>query len=134
MEKYDIKLYDMNRSSEIAGVVFADEGESSDDIVLKIEVEDIAVTAKAEDYLSAYQKIRDELLKNGFGLKCNGSLINANQSAMMSYTPKVYLVEIGKQALLKDIVNIWGYCDINYFPDTKEQNQFTEKWWASLRA
>ena len=134
MEKYEIKLYDIKRNSEIDGFVFADEGESSDDIVLKIEAQDIAVTAKAEDYLSAYQIIRDELLKNGFGLKCNGSLINANQSAMMSYTPKIYLVQIGKQALLKDIVNIWDYCDINCFPDTKVQKQFTEKWWASLRS
>ena len=83
--------------------------------------------------MSAYQKLRDELLKNGFGLKCNGSLINANQSAMMSNTPKVYLVQIGKQALLENIVNIWGYCDMTYFPDTKEQNH-TEKWWTSLKS
>ncbi|MCR5601176.1 MAG: hypothetical protein K6G33_10610 [Ruminococcus sp.] len=134
MEKYDIKLYDMKRNSEIEGVVFADEGESSDDIILKTEVESIVITAKSNGYLSAYQIIRDELLKNGFGLKCNGSLINAIQSAMMSYTPKIYLVQIGKQALLKDIVNIWDYCDINCFPDTKEQNQYSEKWWGSLKS
>ena len=47
----------------------------------------------------------------------------------MSNTPKVYLVQIGKQALLENIVNIWGYCDMTYFPDTKEQNH-TEKWWT----
>ena len=133
MEKYDVKLYDMNRNSEIEGVVFADEGETSGDIVLKTVAEGIVITAKSDGYFSAYQKIRDKLLKNGFGLKCYGSLINANQSAMMSYTPKIYLVQIGKQALLKDTVNIWDYCDINSFPDTKEQNQYTEKWWLSLK-
>ncbi|MBR1737536.1 MAG: hypothetical protein IJ736_11065 [Firmicutes bacterium] len=134
MEKYDIKLYDLTKTSEIESVVLADEGESSDDIILKITVENIVITAKSDGYFSAYQELRDELFKNGFGLKCNGSLINANQSAMMSYTPKVYLVEIGKQALLKNIVNIWDYCDITYFPDTKEQNQYIEKWLTSLKA
>ena len=134
MEKYDIKLYDLTHAFETQGVVLADEGESSDDIILKITVENTEITAKSEDYFSAYQELRDKLLKNGFGLKCNGSLINAVQSAMMSYTPKVYLVELGKQALLKNIVSIWGYYNITRFPDTKEQNQFVEKWRISLRA
>ena len=134
MEKYDIKLYDFNRSLEIEGTVFADEGESSDDIILKITVEGITVTAKSEGYLSAYQELRDKLLEKGFGLKCNGSLINVTQSEMMSYTPKVYLIEMGKQALLKNVVNIWDYCDINTFPDTKAQTEYTKKWWSSLRS
>jgi len=133
MEKYDIKLYDLNRKSEIESVVLADEGELSDDIILKITLGNISLTAKSDGYFSAYQWLRDELLKNGYGLKCNGSLINATQSSMMSYTPKIYLVEIGKQALLKNIVDIWGYRDLAYFPDTKEQNQYIEKWWTSLK-
>lgn len=132
MEKYAVRLYDFNRACETESVVYADEGESSDEIILKISVESIVITTKSDGYFSAYQELRDELLKNGFGLKCNGSLINANQSAMMSYTPKVYLVEIGKQALLSNVVNIWDYCDINTFPDTKDQTQYTEKWRSSL--
>lgn len=132
MEKYDVKLYDLNRKTEIKGVVYADEADSSDDIFLKITVENIVITAKSDGYLLAYQELRDELLKNGFGLKCNGSLINANQSEMIAYAPKVYLVELGKQALAKDIVDIWGYCDINIFPDTKEQNQYIQRWFKSL--
>ena len=82
-----------------------------------------------------YLEYRELLDENpfGFGLKCNGSLINANQSAMMTYTPKVYLVEMSKQALTKNIVSVWDYCDINVFPDTKEQNQYIEKWFESLK-
>jgi len=72
------------------------------------------------------------LLKLGLGLKCNGSCINAVQSAMMSYSSKIYLVEIGKQASLKSIVDIWGYCDINIFPDTEKQKEFTEAWLESI--
>lgn len=134
MEKYDVTLYDLSRKSEIKAVVYANEGDSSDYIILKITFENIVITVRSEGYFSAYQELRDKLLKNGFGLKCNGSLINATQSAMMTYTPKVYLVEMGKQALMKKIVGIWGYCDINVFPDTKEQKQYIEKWYDSLKA
>lgn len=134
MEQYDVKLYDRKRDFETEGVVFADEGETSDEIILTITVEGIAVTAKSDGYFSAYQSLRDQLLGLGFGLKCSGSLLNATQSAMMAYTPKVYLIEIGKQALMKNIVNIWDYCDIKTFPDTREQAAYAEQWRSSLKA
>ena len=134
MEKYDVMLFDFNKASEIKSIVYVGEDDSSDEIILKITIDNTVITTKSEGYFSAYQELRDKLLTIGFGLKCNGSLINANQSAMMSYTQKIYLVESGKQALIKNIVNIWDYCDISTFPDTKEQNQYTKKWFESLRA
>lgn len=50
-----------------------------------------------------------------------------------SVTSKVYLVQKGRQALQKDIVNIWEYCDIKYFPTTIEQKNFIEEWCVSLK-
>ena len=134
MEKYEVTLYDISNRTEFGAVVYADEAETSDDIVLKAEFGEMIVTVKSGSYLSAYQKLRDKLLEKGFGLKCKGSLINANQSAMMSYVPKIYLVELGKQAMKKDIVGIWEYSDISKFPDTKGQDSFNEQWFSSLRA
>ena len=64
----------------------------------------------------------------GYGIKCNGSRINAAQTEMMGATDKVYLVEKGKQALMKDIVHIWDYADIDIFPNTEQQNIFFEQW------
>ncbi len=132
MEKYEVKLYCLSRKTDIQAVVSADEGETSDDIILEMILGDITVTATAESYFSAYQQLRDKLLQNGYGLQCNGSLINAHQSPMMAFVPKVYLVQIGKQALLKEIVGIWEYCNITDFPNTQEQNQYTEKWFESV--
>lgn len=65
----------------------------------------------------------------GYGLQCNGSRINAIQSGMMSQCEKIYLVEMGKKALLNQVVCIWDYADIDVFPDTKEQLEFAEKWY-----
>lgn len=51
---------------------------------------------------------------------------------MMSYTPKMYLVRIGEQAAMKDIVSIWDYCDTDDFPTTEQQKLFIQDWFASL--
>lgn len=72
------------------------------------------------------------MLQLGYGIKCNGSRINAVQSGMMGATEKVYLVEFGRQALMKDIVYIWDYADITEFPNTKQQKDFFEQWTKSL--
>lgn len=120
-----------NEESEIP--IFADEAETTDDIILKICIDDQEICAADYNYLPAYQKLRDKLLKMNYGIKCNGSRINAVQSGMMGANDKIYLVRSGHKALLKDIVSLYGYADINEFPDTKEQNDFLEKWIASNR-
>lgn len=131
MEKYNVVLLKMDSDIEVNSVIYAHEDET--DITLKTVIDDKDIISGSVQYLEAYQKIRDELLKNGYGLKCKGSLINAVQSAMMAYTSKIYLVHKGRQALQKDIVNIWDYCNIKHFPTTVEQKKFTEEWYISLR-
>ena len=68
----------------------------------------------------------------GYGIKCNGSCRNVVQSGMMGSNAKNYLVELGKQALLRDTVSIYDYADINEFPNTQEQKAFLQKWIGSL--
>ena len=92
--------------------------------VILIEKEEIDFVTN----LPAYQEFRDKLLEAGYGIKCNGSRLNAVQSGMMETTDKIYLVEMGRQALMKDIVHIWDYADIDTFPDTKQQNEFFQQW------
>ena len=65
----------------------------------------------------------------GYGLQCNGSRINAIQSGMMSQCDKIHLVEMGKQALANQIVCIWDYADIDFFPNTKMQLEFADQWY-----
>lgn len=132
MEKYEVTLLNLTENSEVNTVVYADEAETTDNIILKITINDSELTSESDQYLTSYQILRDKLLQIGFELKCNGSLINATQSAMMSYTPKVYLVRIGEQAAMKDIVNIWDYCDTDDFPTTEQQKLFIQDWFASL--
>lgn len=127
MEVYEIVLRELNTGAEQIIRVEVDEAENSDNFFIKAQMKEQEITSSNIYYLPAYQEFRDKLLDAGYGIKCNGSRLNAVQSGMMVGTDKVYLVEIGKQALMKDLVHIWDYADIDTFPDTKQQNNFLQQ-------
>lgn len=122
---------DANIESEVS--IFEEEEETTGNIILKAKINDMEFYAEDDHYLPAYQKLRDELLKMHYGIKCNGSRLNAVQSGMMGNNDKIYLVQLGQKALNKDIVSLYGDAEISEFPDTEEQNQFLEKWIVSIK-
>lgn len=130
MKKYFVIIIELNSKTETELEIIADE--DSDDIVLKTIINNREVLVTDYNYLPAYQKLRDCLLSMGYGIKCNGSRLNAVQSGMMGSNTKIYLVELGRQALLRDIVGIYDYADVNEFPNTQEQKAFLQKWIGSL--
>ena len=101
-------------------------------IEMNCEVDGVCFSASGEYYFETFQLLRDYLLEFGYGIKCNGSRLNAIQSGMIGYSEKIYLVEFGRQALNKDIFGIWDYADIKDFPTTNEQKVFANKWYKSL--
>lgn len=132
MEKYIIVAIELKTRQEQDLEIEADEGETTENIILKTAVNGEHIATLNYVYFSAFQELRDCILELGYGLKCSGSRLNAVQSGMMCATDKIYLVELGKQAYNKDIVSIYDYCDIDSFHSTQEQNTFLEKWSNSL--
>ena len=130
MKKYIIIIKEFKSKTETELEILADE--DSDDIVLKTIINNQEILFSDYNYLPAYQKSRDSMLSMGYGIKCNGSRLNAVQSGMMGSNAKIYLVELGRQALLQDIAGIYDYADINEFPNTQEQKAFLQKWFGSL--
>lgn len=51
---------------------------------------------------------------------------------MMAGCEVVYLVELGKQTLRKDIVGMFDYADIDEFPNTAQQMAFSKQWLQSF--
>ena len=132
MTNYKVNIFNLDTKDISLVEIKAAEEERNEIIRLSTQIENQIIIGEDDCYFSAFQKLRDGVLQYGYGIQCNGSRINAVQSAMMSYTPKIYLVEMGKQAFKKDIVNLYDFADISIFPDTKEQNAFFEKWASSL--
>lgn len=132
MENYEITVINLNTQEAQILPIEVNEAEETEYIVIKSVFLGGEISATDYNYLPVYQKFRDKLHEFGYGIKCNGSRINAVQSGMMGATDKVYLVEFGKQALMKDIAYIWDFADIEEFPNTEQQKEFFEQWAKSL--
>ena len=103
-----------------------------DGFEMSCKVDGIHFSVSGECYFETFQSLRDRLLELGYGMKCNGSRLNAIQSGMFGCSEKIYLVENGKQALNKDLFSIWDYADIKDFPSTNEQRVYANQWFKSL--
>lgn len=132
MEIYEITVMNLNTQEEQVLPIEVDEAEENEYIVINAVFLGEEISVSDYNYLPAYQEFRDKLLELGYGIKSNGSRINAVQSGMMGATDKVYLVELGRQAMMKDIVHIWDNANINEFPNTEQQKEFFEQWSKSL--
>lgn len=132
MESYEITVINLNTLEEQFLLIEVDEAEETEYIAIKAVFSGQDISTSDYNYLPAYQVFRDKLLRLGYAMKCNGSRINAVQSGMMGATDMVYLVELGRQALMKDVVHIWDYADIKEFPNTEQQKAFFEQWTKSL--
>lgn len=128
MEQYEVVLVELETSMEVPLLVEADEAERTENFEIKAVVDGQEVCAADYNYFPAFQMFRDKLLLFGYGMKCNGSRINAVQSGMQGATDRIYLVEMGRQALMKDTARIFDYADIDTFPNTTAQMEFFEKW------
>ena len=132
MGKHSVMLFNLKTHDEMETKILADEGETTEKIILKVQIEDQEICAADSDYFPAFQKLRNKLLRVGYGIKCNGSRLNAVQSGMMGASERIYLVKLGEQALDKDVVSLYGFAEIDEFPNTEEQTAFFQKWLRSI--
>ncbi len=100
---------------------------------LKTVVDGVEFEAQADDMFSAFQLLRDKMLKMAWGIMCNAARINAVQSGMMRDLDVVYLVEMGKPAGMDDVHGFWDYCEMERYVYTAEQEAFRKKWMDSLK-
>ena len=124
----DLAYYDNSKNI----IVFV--SEKDEDFIIETTIDGIELKSVGQGYFEVFQELRDKLLELGYGLKCNGARINAIQSNVMGACEKIYLAEMEKPALNKDIVSIWDYAEINEFPNTEEQQAFTNRWLNSIQA
>ncbi len=130
----EVVAVDLASKEEMTITVQQEEDSSAHDFILRCDLNGEEILSSANAYFTVFQDFRDKMLAAGYGLKCNGALINAHASAMMECSDKVYLLKLGSQALKKDVVNIWDPARPEDFPDTKAQEDFWEEWTASITA
>ena len=109
--------------------------EIEDGINLKIEIENMVYFSKSDNIFDSVVELRKKLELNNIYLLCNASVINVYPSGMQKEFggTKAYKLQMGKQAVLADVVDIFDYDSELKIGSVKEQEEFFESWIESLR-
>ena len=131
METYQCTIADLSYYQN-ERVISVEVEDNYDSYMMRTTVDGIELSVSGNGLFTTFQKLRDELLKIGFGMKCNAARINAVQSGMMADLDVVYLVELGERASTTLVNSFWDYANIDKFPNTEEQREFADKWFESI--
>ena len=131
MEIFDIEI--INNGKIEKNKLFLSEIE--DEINLKIEIERAIYFSKSDNIFDSVVELRKKLELNNIYLLCNASAINVYPSGMQKEFggTKAYKLQMGKQAILKDVVDIFDYDNGLKIGSVKEQEEFYGNWIESLR-
>ena len=131
MEIFDIEI--INNGKIEKNKLFLSEIE--DEINLKIEIERTIYFSKSDNIFDSVVELRKKLELKNIYLLCNASVINVYPSGMQKEFggTKAYKLQMGKQATLNDVVDIFDYDNELKIGSVKEQEEFYESWLESLR-
>ena len=131
MEIFDIEI--INNGKIEKNKLFLSEIE--DEINLKIEIKRTIYFSKSDNIFDSVVELRKKLELNNIYLLCNASVINVYPSGMQKEFggTKAYKLQMGKQAVLADVVDIFDYDSELKIGSVKEQEEFFESWIESLR-
>ena len=130
MEIFDIEI--INNGKIEKNKLFLLEFE--DEIKLKIEIERTIYSSKSDNIFDSVVELRKKLELKNIYLLCNASVINVYPSGMQKEFggTKAYKLQMGKQATLSDVVDIFDYDSELKIGSVKEQEEFFESWIESF--
>ena len=110
--------------------------EIEDEINLKIEIERTIYFSKSGNIFDSIVELRKKLELKNIYLLCNASVINVYPSGMQKEFggTKAYKLQMGKQATLNDVVDIFDYDSELKIGSVKEQEEFYENWLDCFRS
>ncbi len=126
IKTHKVTIVELGTGNETQIDVQSGEDMSTGAFIIWGSLNDQEIKSAQDKYFAAFQQFRDKLLEAGYGIKCNGSRLNAAPLSKFENGPKVYILESGNNP--ESAVNIWDKADINDFPDSGQQNRFINKW------
>ena len=108
-----------------------------DQLTVAMEMGGERYEASAETYFEAFVMVRRQLEPVGVLPRCNGTLINVYPSPMslsMGDGRKAYRLIMGKQALMKDLVDIFDKPEETEgeLATVQDQAEFYDRWISSI--
>ena len=108
--------------------------EIEDEINLKIEIKNVIYFSKGDNIFDSIVELRKKLESKDIYLLCNASVVNIYPSPMQKDFggTKAYKLQMGKQAVLADVVDSFDYNSELKIGCVEEQKKFYENWLKSL--
>ena len=129
-EEYEVKIKKLDDGTFSDAVV--NEYDDGEKLKFTAKIGGETYVGENEDYFTAFKKLRDSLLADGYGMCCAGALVNALQSGMMAGSDRVYLVRLRENPTMKDAVGIFSPAEIEDFPYSKAQEIYAERFFDSI--
>ena len=100
--------------------------EIEDEINLKIEIKNVIYFSKGDNIFDSIVELRKKLESKDIYLLCNASVVNIYPSPMQKDFggTKAYKLQMGKQAVLADVVDIFDYNSELKIGSVEEQKKF----------
>jgi hypothetical protein len=131
--RIDLKGIRVNDKVFLDLILYVVESEEKDIITVEAKFSNNIVKVEGEYYFTALQELRKQLLKKGIEICCYGAKKNVYPSPMMMNSSKAYLLTMGKQAKIEDIVDIFEPCNLDEIVTVEYQNMFYQEWILSLQ-
>lgn len=106
-----------------------------DNVKLVLKNKEQTIAFSADNYFDALEKLRRYLEDRNEKILCKGSNENVYPSAMQLNAGSgrnAYLLALGKQAKLADVVDIFEESDFDSCASCDKQKEFFERWTESL--
>lgn len=129
-DKYEIICLFNDQSNK--GVLLLYEEENCK---ITFQMDNFYLEGEAENFFYALIELRKKLEMHNIKLLCKGCSRHVYPSAMilsMGDAVLAYELTLGKQALQKDLVNIFEPCKCDEYASIEEQYEYFEKWVASI--
>lgn len=131
MYERKVTIRDLETKQEQEIIVTGNTDEPVQDMFMYTDIDGVHIECRGSFGFQILKKLRDKLLSMGYGMKCCGAMLNAVQTLLYVEVDLVHLVELGKSADRSNLKHILDYAEIDSFPDTKQQDEFTENFFVT---
>ena len=119
---------------EIQNIGILNNGKIEKSKLFLLEIENMVYFSKSDNIFDSVVELRKKLELNNIYLFCNASVVNIYPSTMQKEFggTKAYKLQMGKQATLNDVVDIFDYDNELKIGSVKEQEEFYKSWIESF--
>lgn len=124
-----------NKVEDAELYLYDEDSNNNEHVKLELHYCNRIIKCSEENYFDALTKLRERLEQDGIQILCKGANRNVYPSAMqlnMGTGRSAYILTMHKQAMQRDVVDIFEPSNINECVSVDEQEQYFNLWTESL--